>query len=212
MVELFYERVLLELEFVKEHPDSYVSLEVLEKDSRISKFVNEIEVAYDQLQGKIKNTPQAIKILENIRKNRQITVGMTAKDFMISDTKGKAVNLSSYKGKYVLLDFWASWCGPCREENPNLFAANEKYKEKGFTVLSVSIDTDKTAWLKAVLEDNLPWTQVSDLKGHKSESYLLYGITSIPANFLINPAGVVIAKDLKGHLLQEELAKIFTTN
>src|SRR5690606_22400074 len=123
-------------------------------------------------------------------------------DFSMKDTYDNIVNLSYFNGKYVLLDFWASWCGPCREEHPNLISIYENYKNKDFTILSVSIDTDKEKWIKAIDKDKLTWTQVSDLSGNKGEVYLKYGITSIPANFLIDPNGLVIAKDLKGDALK----------
>ena len=135
--------------------------------------------------------------------------GMKSIDFSMKDTNDQIITLSSFKGKYVLLDFWASWCGPCREEHPNLIAVYDNYKNKNFTILSVSIDTDKERWIKAIAKDKLIWTQVSDLKGGKSEVYLKYGITSIPANFLIDPNGIVIDKDLKGDALKNELFKIF---
>ncbi|WP_447635412.1 redoxin domain-containing protein [Flavobacterium microcysteis] len=207
--QLFYERTELELEFIKENPASYVSLEILRRISGQSRFVDKIEAAYKQLDKNLKTTPQAAFIEENIVKSRMVAVGSLAKDFIITDMNGNEVRLSSFKGSYVLLDFWASWCGPCRKEHPNLATAYAKFKEKGFTILSVSIDTNKDKWLKAVANDRLSWTQVSDLKGNNSESYLLYGVTTIPANFLINPKGTIIAKDLKGDSLQEELAKVF---
>ncbi|MEI9911503.1 MAG: TlpA disulfide reductase family protein [Bacteroidota bacterium] len=105
----------------------------------------------------------------------------------MNSAEEKAISLFSFKGKYVFLDFWASWCVPCREEHPNIAAQYEKYKHKGFTIVSVSIDTDKDKWLKAITKDKMTWTQVSDLKGEKGETYLKYGITTIPANFLIDP-------------------------
>lgn len=208
-LQLSHERTLLELEFIKEHPSSNVSLEMLEKISRQSKFIDGVEIAYKELDKQLKTTPQGIIIKENIVKARMVKTGQPAKDFVLPDSNGKEVRLSSFKGNYMLLDFWASWCGPCREEHPNLIAAYEKYKEKGFTILSVSIDVNKEKWLSAIAKDKLTWTQVSDLKANKSESYQLYGITTIPANFLIDPKGTIIAKDLKGELLDKELEKIF---
>jgi peroxiredoxin len=141
----------------------------------------------------------------------KIPVGSKAPDFTQYTPQGKAVSLSSLKGKYVLIDFWASWCVPCRNENPNVVKAYNKYKDKGFTVLGVSLDAEsaRAAWLKAITSDGLTWTQISDLKGWKSEAAALYGVSSIPQNFLIDPNGVVIGKNLRGDDLQKKLASIF---
>lgn len=207
--QLFYERTELELKFINENPASYVSLEILRGISGQSRFVDKIEAAYKRLDTNLKTTPQAAVIEGNILKSRMVAVGSSAKDFTITDMNGNEVRLSSFKGSYVLLDFWASWCASCRKEHPNLITTYTKFKEKGFTILSVSIDNNKDKWLKAVTSDKLSWPQVSDLKGNNSESYLLYGVTTIPANFLINPKGIIIAKDLKGDSLQEELVKVF---
>ena len=212
IINNFLERVTLELTFVKEYPGSYVSLEVLERNSRVSRLVNEVEEAYNVLDKSLQETPLGNKIRENIQKARRTSVGIQAKDFVMLTSKGQAISLSSFKGRYVLLDFWASWCFPCRSEHPNLLAAYKKYKDKGFTILSVSIDTDRDKWIKAIAADKVSWTQVSDLKGHNNEAYLLYGIVSIPANVLIDPQGTIIAKDLKGVDLQEKLAAIFEEN
>jgi len=141
----------------------------------------------------------------------KIPVGSKAPDFTQHTPQGKAVSLSSFKGKYVLIDFWASWCVPCRNENPNVVKAYNKYKDKGFTVLGVSLDAEsaKAAWIKAIASDGIAWTQISDLNGWKSEAAALYGVTSIPQNFLIDPNGVVIGKNLRGDDLQKKLASIF---
>jgi peroxiredoxin len=137
-------------------------------------------------------------------------IGDAATDFISVNTKNKKISLSSYKGKYVLVDFWASWCKPCREENPNLLAAYKKYNSKGFNILSISLDEErsKDKWLAAIKDDNLPWEQVSDLKGWESEVAVKYGIVAIPANFLIDPKGIIIAKDLRGEALTSKLAEV----
>jgi peroxiredoxin len=141
----------------------------------------------------------------------KIPVGGKAPDFIQHTPQGKAVSLSSFKGKYVLVDFWASWCVPCRNENPNVVKVYNKYKDKGFTVLGVSLDaaSARAAWIKAIASDGLTWTQISDLNGWKSEAAALYGVSSIPQNFLIDPNGVVIGKNLRGDDLQKKLASIF---
>jgi len=132
----------------------------------------------------------------------------TAPDFTLPDVNGKAVSLSSFKGQYVLVDFWASWCPPCRAENPNLVAAHNQYKGKNFTILGVSLDKDKQEWLKGIKEDNLAWTHVSDLKFWESMVVPLYRIEAIPYNVLLDPQGNVIGENLTGQALQQKLAQV----
>lgn len=135
-------------------------------------------------------------------------VGAMAPEITMNDTEGKSFSLSSLKGKYVLVDFWASWCGPCRGENPNVVEAYNKFKDKNFTVLGVSLDEDKDAWLKAIKDDNLSWKQISDLKGWNNAAVPLYGFDGIPYNVLVDPDGKIIATSLRGSYLQLFLAKI----
>lgn len=143
-----------------------------------------------------------INILENVQ------IGSVAPEFSLPDTAGVSVALSSFRGKYVLLDFWASWCPPCRKENPNVVAAYQQFKDKNFTIIGVSLDKDKAAWLKAIESDKLDWTQLSDLKFWDAEVAALYGIRSIPSNVLINPEGVIIAKNLEQEELHEKLKEV----
>jgi peroxiredoxin len=138
----------------------------------------------------------------------KIAIGNMAPDFTMADTEGKQVSLSSFKGKYVLVDFWASWCGPCRGENPNVVANFNKYKSKNFTILGVSLDEDKTAWLGALKKDNLTWTHVSDLKGWSNAAAKMYGVESIPFNLLLDPTGKIIATDLRDVDLGKKLGEI----
>ena len=135
-------------------------------------------------------------------------VGSQAPNFSMADASGKQRALSSFKGKYVLIDFWASWCGPCRGENPNVVANYNKFKNKNFTILGVSLDEDKTKWLEAIKKDNLNWAQVSDLKGWNSASVPLFGFDGIPYNVLIDPTGKIIATELRGEDLGRKLGEI----
>ena len=200
-------------EYYDSHPQSYIRLYSLGNSiPGDEQGINNLEKQLKEMDTVMQSSFTAKQILSSIeekRKGMAIGPGRIAIDFVQPDIDGNSVKLSDYKGKYVLLDFWASWCAPCRAENPNVLKAYNKYHKKGLEVLSVSLDTDREAWLKAVKQDGLPWKQVSELKGFKSEAALKYVILSIPTTFLINPEGIIVAKNLRGEVLEENLKEIF---
>ena len=154
------------------------------------------------------NSPQAKGFIGNIARIRGLMLGGVAPDIALNDTTGAAVPLSSLRGKFVLIDFWASWCGPCRMENPNVVKMYNKYKDKGFTIYSVSLDQSRDSWVKAIRNDNLTWTHVSDLRFWQSAAAQQYGVTGIPKTFLLDKEGKIIAKDLRGPALEQKLEEI----
>lgn len=140
---------------------------------------------------------------------RALSIGQPAPEISLPNPDGETVSLSDFRGKYVLVDFWAGWCKPCRDENPNVVRLYEKYKDKGFEVFGVSLDRTRDMWLKAIEEDKLKWTQVSDLKYFNSEAASIYQINAIPATYMIGPDGNILAKDLRGVSLEKKLAELF---
>jgi peroxiredoxin len=196
--------------FITANPDSYLSLLALTSVSGPSPDVAEVEPLFNSLSEDLKNSDIGKQLKYSLDNLRITAIGSIAPDFIQNDVNGKPVQLSSFRGKYVLIDFWASWCGPCRQENPNLVRTYNKYKGKNFTVLGVSLDKEsgKGDWLAAIKSDKLEWMQVSDLKFWNNMAATLYGVHSIPQNFLIDPQGKIVAKSLRGDDLDNKLEEL----
>ena len=198
--------------FVRTHPQSSLAIYVLQSYAKNDPDAPALRPLFDGLSPAVKGSTGGKAFADKLAIAAKTRIGATAMDFTQNDTLGKPVSLSAFRGKYVLVDFWASWCGPCRMENPNVVSAYTKYHPKGFDILSVSLDRpgDKDKWLKAIYADRLAWTHVSDLQFWQNAVAVQYGVGSIPQNFLIDPQGKIIGKGLRGEDLEKKLGEIFS--
>jgi len=201
--------------FVIENNDNFASLLALINLGGIDQYFDLYKSTSDTLDKYYLDNNWIANIKKEIVSKEATSIGAIAPDFTINDTNGKPVSLSDFRGQYVLIDFWASWCKPCRDANPNLVRLYEQYKPQGLEIIGISLDdttrtnNERNKWLNAIESDNINWIQVSDLIGAESETAKVYGVKSIPSTFLINKEGEIIAKDLNGTLLNQKLSEIF---
>ncbi len=193
--------------YIKDNNASFVTPYVALRHAYLFEL-EDMETIYAAFDKKITDAKYAVMFNERIVILQNVAIGKTAPDFTMNDVEGRPVSLSQFRGKYVLVDFWAAWCGPCRAENPNVVEAYNKFKDAGFDVLGVSLDRSKEDWMQAIAKDNLTWTHVSDLQYWQNAAAKLYGVNSIPANVLLDKDGVIIARNLRGEDLHKKLAEV----
>ncbi|NIG55108.1 TlpA disulfide reductase family protein [Chitinophaga sp. Cy-1792] len=193
--------------YIRTHPASAISVSMLADMAVMGEFAP-LDSLYKQLDPAAQQTNAGKQLASRLEILKRSAIGQPMLDFTQNDTNGKPVKLSDLKGKYVLLDFWASWCGPCRAENPNVLKAYNTFKDKNFIVVGVSLDDNEAKWKAAIKQDGMPWIQLSDLKGWRNEVARQYGIQGIPFSFLIDPDGKIIAKELRGQKLHDTLTAI----
>ena len=202
------EMTQLQKDFVKNNPNSFASPQILSgitydmEGSEIETYINAMDTA-------VANTETIRSLREMVEKMKVVAIGQKAPDFTLNDPEGNPVSLYSKVGsKLLLIDFWAAWCGPCRQENPNVVKLYKEFNKKGFDVFGVSLDRTKDAWVKAIADDKLTWTHVSDLQYWNNAAAKLYGIGAIPANFLLDENGVIIGRNLRGEALSNKVKEI----
>jgi peroxiredoxin len=203
------ERLEWQKEFVKENSSSYVSPFVIYRQLAFLLTLDEFEGFVNSLSEDISDSPYVITMKENIATLKRVDIGQPFVDITLPDTTGVEVSLSEFVGNgYVLIDFWAAWCGPCRRENPHIVKIYDEFKDKGFEIFGVSFDRNREDWIQAIHQDGITWPQVSDLKFWNSAAGKLYGVRSIPHTVLIGPDGTIIDKNLRHEQLREKLVEV----
>ena len=198
--------------FIAAKPASHVSAFLLMVTAQLLDDVMVMDQRFNSLDNSVRNSLLGKAVAEAIAYNKIGAIGTEALDFTQNDVNGNPVSLSSLRGKYVLIDFWASWCKPCRMENPNVVKAYQKFSNKNFTILGVSLDQEKELWIKAIEKDKLTWTQVSDLQFWNNAVAVMYHVQGIPQNFLVDPNGKIIARNLRGEELEAKLCELLGCN
>lgn len=194
--------------FISQNPSSFVSPYIAMRNS-YKMDLTELKEVLNGFDTKVKTSSFSNMLRDRIKILEEVSIGKKAPDFTMNDPQGNPVTLSDMQGSVVLIDFWASWCGPCRRENPNVVSAYNKYNSQGFDIIGVSLDRDASSWEKAISDDKLTWKHVSDLQYWNNAVSKKYGIISIPSNLLINKEGIIIAKDLTGEDLIKKLDEVF---
>lgn len=211
--ELFdsFKRTDLQIAYIyfKNNPQSPLSVYAFERFAFFQDDFSLLDNDFSGLPDWIKNSVTGKYISNKIEGAKAVAINKSAPIFSQTSADGKRIGLENFRGKYVLLDFWASWCAPCRKEHPEFIKIYQKYQAKNFEILSVSIDEDRNAWLNASKTDNIIWTNILDTKGTADEIAVKYGVQAIPANFLINPDGIIVGKNLKSEELKKRLADLF---
>ena len=203
------EQVNMIKKFVKERPQSYISPFIIRQYLSYDMELPELDELLVELDSVVHDSDDYKALNERVETLKSVAIGMPAVDFALNDTTGNPISISSFRGKYLLIDFWASWCGPCRRENPNVVKLYNDFNDKGFEIIGVSLDEHRNRWINAIIQDGLTWPHVSDLKGWASAAGRLYAINSIPATVLLDREGKIVAKNLRGETLRKKLEELY---
>jgi peroxiredoxin len=194
------------IDFLSDKPDSFLTPYIIRRQLSYQLDASQLEDLVSAIEAPVRISRDYRALAERADVLMRVAVGKKATDFTMNDPQGNPLSLSSLEGNYVLIDFWASWCAPCRRENPNLVKLYNDFSEHGFEILGVSLDEDKDRWIRAIEEDDLTWKHVSDLRGWSNAAGKLYGVNSIPHTVLLDPSGVIVSKNLRGDALYEKLS------
>ncbi len=203
------EQIAMFKKFVSDHSKSFLSPFIIRRYLGTELEYKELDEMLSQLSPSVHSSKDYQELKKQAESLKSTAIGMPAADFALNDSTGNPIAISSFKGKILLIDFWASWCGPCRRENPNVVRIYNDYKDKGFEIIGVSFDESKSKWIDAIHQDQLTWPHISDLKGWQSYAAKLYSIQAIPATILLDREGIIIAKNLRGEALREKLEEIY---